>query len=71
MMLAEPCCALIFKKLETEFKVVPDAVIVVCPAPIWTTVQLKPTARDAGTVRVFAVATFIVMIVPLSPATKV
>ena len=70
MMLADPCCALIFRKLETEFKVVPDAVIVVAPAPIWMMVQLKPTANDAGTVSVFAVATFIVMTVPLSPATK-
>jgi hypothetical protein len=35
------------------------------------TVQLKPTANDAGTVSVFADATFIVMTVPLSAATSV
>jgi hypothetical protein len=34
-------------------------------------VQLKPTANDAGTVRVFAVATLIVMTLPLSAATNV
>jgi hypothetical protein len=34
-------------------------------------VQLKPTPNDAGTVSVFAVATFIVITVPLSPATSV
>ena len=70
MMLAEPCCALIFRNAETEFRVVPDAVIVVCPAPIWMIVQLKPTANDAGTVSVFAVATLIVITLPLSAATN-
>jgi hypothetical protein len=29
MMLADPCCALIFRNAETELRVVPDAVIVV------------------------------------------
>jgi hypothetical protein len=34
-------------------------------------VQLKPTANDAGTVSVFALATFIVITFPLSAATNV
>jgi hypothetical protein len=49
----------------------PDPAKVTWPVPCWTTMQLNPSGKPVGIVKVTAVALVKLMTVPLSDAVKV
>ena len=64
-------CPAVLVSLLLFTTVVPDADMVTCPAPFWTSRQLNPSPRPVPIVTVIALPLFNVTTLPLSPATSV
>ena len=64
-------CPAVFVSLLLFTTVVPDADMVTCPAPFWTSRQLNPSPSPVPIVTVIALPLSNVTTLPLSPATRV